>query len=195
MSQGTKLAWRDAYGILRGIALELRPHVRRMKAGGSIRRGRAFVGDLELIIEPNMVDVSLLGDQEPDLGEVRRILRRAGTWVKGGDRFIQVTDVNERKGLQLDVWICWPPAQWGSILAIRTGPAELGHIAMMRLTDRQRSHTAGHVVDLKTRAVLPTPDEASFFQLAGLPHWPPAKREELVAAIRNGVSVERMLPL
>ena len=43
---------------------------------------------------------------------------------------MQITDLEGREGFKLEVYLVHPPAQWGTLLAIRTGPWELGRHAV-----------------------------------------------------------------
>ena len=123
MSAGLLIPFEDALAMAAEVVDELKPHVVRMKAVGSLRRQRSLVGDLEFVVEPHMVTVDLFGAEGPDLTALKARLLAIGAWVKGRERMIQITDLLGRQGMKLDLFLVWPPAQWGSILAIRTGPA------------------------------------------------------------------------
>lgn len=103
-----------------------------------------------------------------------------GTWVKGGERLMQVSDVLGVEGLDLELYLCHPPAQWGSLLAIRTGPAALGVLAMTNMKKRFLRHEDGRVLDTRTNTMVPTPEEADYFRLAGLEYLPPEERDAYV---------------
>jgi DNA polymerase/3'-5' exonuclease PolX len=189
LSTGTPLPFNEAREIAERVAKVLAPHVVRLKAVGSLRRKKAHVGDIEFLAEARMVPVDLLGTMGPDVGPLRMAMLSLGKWVKGGDRMLQVTDVDGRRGLKLEVYLIHPPAEWGSQLAIRTGPADLGHLCMILLKERGYGHEDGHAFELASGKAVPTPDEEEFFRLAGVPFVPPARRDALVhrlEAERNG---------
>lgn len=253
-----RVPWAEAFCIAEMVAKRLAPHVERLKAVGSLRRRRDLVGDIEFLAEPRLVQADLFGTQVPDLDGVRAELRAIGTWVKGGERMMQVTDV-QRAGLKLELYLTDPlrcsgcgkrpdaaaapqpgmradadledPANrpaamararadlrracageglpelgrpaaaagdgpppdlvalrcscgrseftgtsWGSLLAIRTGPYELGREAVTRMRERGYRHEEGRV--MKGSDVIATPDEESFYAAAGLPCRRPHERDE-----------------
>lgn len=187
MSSGRKLDWQEAYRLAERASEDLRPAVVRLKAVGSLRRRRARVGDIEFIAEPYMVEVDLFGAREADTEAVRRKLQEIGTWVKGGSRMMQITDLYGRHGQQLEVYLVHPPAQWGSMVAIRTGPAALGQLAVTRMQGLGYLHRDGRVVKKRTMETVPTPTEEEFFELAGIPCVPPHRRDELLHRIEKEV--------
>ncbi len=177
------MPWNQAYRLAGQLVEELRPVVRRLKVAGSLRRRRPDVGDIEIVVEPEMYAADLFQRMAPD---VNRILFTARTWgrvEKSGERQIKVADVKGVVGFSCELYLVHPPAQWGSILAIRTGPWELGKIAMGRMIARGLKHKNGFVHDSTSRAVLPTPTEADFFAAAGLEMVPPAQRDAQAAAL------------
>lgn len=186
MSTGKPLPFREAYGLAEDVAAELRPLVVRLKAGGSLRRRRPHVSDIEFVAEPRMVEVDLFGAMAPVVDPIRKRLEELGTWVKGADRMMQITDLFGRPGLKCEVYLVHPPAQWGSQLAIRTGPWELGRHAVTVMRDRGYRHDEGHAIEISTDRTVPTPTEEDFFALAGLPCWPPSRRDDLIARIQAG---------
>lgn len=177
MSTGLRIPFEQALSIARQLAADLAPHVVRVKAAGSLRRRRPEVGDIELVVEPKLVAGDLFGAPAPDVQAVKDVAARWGEIVKGGDRFIQVQDLVGIEGLKADVFLCYAPAQWGSLLAIRTGPADLGKWAVTRMIGRGYRHVDGHVIQVSTGQTVPTETEEQFFALAGLPFLPPAKRD------------------
>lgn len=80
---------------------------------------------------------------------------------------------------------------WGSILAIRTGPADLGQLVVTRMKAFGFSHAEGYAHDMHGNLVL-TESEAQFFALAGLPCLPPSQRDSIEARtpLRPTVSAE-----
>lgn len=179
MSIGLKVPFVDAYRVAIELAKDLHPVVTRVKAAGSLRRQRPTVSDLEFVAEPRLVG-DLFGGGKPDLEPIRRVVAEWGTVSKNGDRFIQIRHVLGTE-LTCDLFLVWPPAQWGSILAIRTGPAELGKAAVTRMRALGYVHVDGHVERADTREVVPTPTEEDFFRVAGLPCLPPKHRDTPLA--------------
>ncbi|HEX6923784.1 MAG TPA: hypothetical protein VF167_00020 [Longimicrobiaceae bacterium] len=174
MSSGQKIPFADAYRLAERIAGELRPLCRRVKAVGSLRRRRPYVRDLEFLLEPE-TSGDLFGGEQALIEPVRNCAARLGTLTKDGHRYVQFT-TNE---VAVDLFLCYPPAEWGSLLAIRTGPATLGHLAMLQFQQRGLIHSGGGLYrgHVSPSTKIPVPDEETFFRLAGLPCLPPHKRD------------------
>ena len=175
MSGGPRFPFDVAYPIAEEAARILTPTLDMVKVVGSLRRKRPFVGDVEFLGVP-VFECDLFGSNPtPVLEPVRRALRGMGEWSKGGDRFMQITDLLGTPGLTLDLYLVHPPAEWGSLLAIRTGPWQLGLLAMMALNKNGYRHRHGRI--LEDGVLVPTPTEEDFFELAGIECLPPARRD------------------
>lgn len=173
MSAGEKRPWAEVMPIAVRLANELAVVCTRIKVAGSLRRRRPEVGDIEFVVEAREVPVDLMGTVGPDLDGIRAIVHSWGNVVKGGDRFIQVQLPD---GFVVEVAIA-EADRWGSILAIRTGPRDLGVEVMNRLKKRGLHHQGGHVRNADGE-IVPTPDEETYFALAGLPCLPPEERDD-----------------
>ena len=110
-----------------------------------------------------------------------------GTWVKGRTRQLVITDLLGQKGLKLEVFVAHPPAQWGSLLAIRTGPADLSRICVTAMRQRGYVHNQGHVSKLAGGELVPTPAEKDFFELAGIEMLSPSRRDEQASDLMKPV--------
>jgi len=167
------------------IADELIEHLRRacvqIEIAGSIRRRARWVHDIEIVAEPWLeiglaVDLfgeatatyhSRLDDALADLHE-QQILRTF-PGAKHGDRFKQFSV--SPTGINLDLFVVRPPAQWGSILAIRTGPAHYSHwlVTPRRAGGAMPSYLRqreGALWDGDT--LIPTPTEETYFAALGI---------------------------
>lgn len=162
------------------------PTVIRCKAAGSLRRRRERLGDIEFVVEP-LFEQDLFDPimSKPALEDLKRTLRGMGRWRKGGDRYMQITDLFGVEGLRLEVFAVHPPAQWGSILAIRTGPKELGEYCVTVMKGNGLRHVDGHIENRKGE-VVPTPTEEDFFAAAGVDCVPPAQRDQLAEQLLGG---------
>lgn len=171
----------EAQAIANDVRAALLPHCERCEIGGSIRRQRPEVGDVEIIAIPRTIHVAtdLFGGKtlpvmDPQFAEV------VGRWkhIKGS-AFGKYTQ-RQLPGIVLDLFIC-DRRNWGLIFAIRTGSAAWV---------RQRLATgwvrAGYKsVEGRLRVMTPkgpacmveTPDERSLFSLIGLPWTEPKDRE------------------
>lgn len=183
MSSGRRFPFEEAFEIASEAVEVLKPTVEKLKAVGSLRRQRETVGDLEFLAIPFFDEDLFGGSPTPILDPLERALRSLGAWKKGGSRHMQITDLMGHQHLQLDLFIVHPPAEWGSLLAIRTGPAALGILSMMGLNKRGFSHLRGGVY--KKNTLHPTPTEEEFFKLAGIEYVLPFQRDELAERLKK----------
>ena len=172
MSTGTKLSWTEAAAIAQRLTTELLQVAARVKTAGSVRRRKEEVGDIEIVVEPRTVEIGLFAEPKPDVEIIRETASGWGILLKAGEKSIQAQLLD---GTKVDLFLVTPPAQWGSILAIRTGPAELSKHAVTCMLERGYRHREGRVIDRRGELV-PTPTEEEFFRLAGLPCLPPQRR-------------------
>lgn len=158
----------------------LEPVTSRGVIVGSLRRERPDVGDIELLVEPRLSG-DLLGEPRYEIGPLRRTVELdVGQIRVGGSRLMRCA-LYADPSIAVEIYVRTPPAAWGSLLAIRTGPSALGAIAMRRLIDRGYFHRDGHVVNEATREIVPTETEEAFFALAGLPCVLPNRRDRLAS--------------
>jgi len=190
MSTGLRYTLAEAQRIAGAIVGQLDPSCVRLEIAGSLRRGRPDVGDIELVAIPRFIEepsglfdtcqVSLL-DRALAREERDQVLER----LEGGDRYVKLRHL--RSGLQVDLFVCLPPAQFGCILAIRTGPADYSQ-RLVTLARRQGNHVAGGALRLGMRdhstpaekvctcPVIPTPEERDFFAALGGRYLEPSER-------------------
>lgn len=181
MSIGQRIPWGQAVEIAKGLSDDLAPVCVRSKVAGSVRRRRPTVSDIEFVVEPVMVtDLAL--QEGPAVEWIRSVAARWGEIVKAGPRMIQVRHVHGVNGLTCELYLVHRPAQWGSILAIRTGPRELGQLAVTRMRERGLRHVDGHVED-RDGNLVPTPEEEDFFAAAGLRCLAPHLRDTPAARV------------
>ncbi|HSH44400.1 MAG TPA: hypothetical protein VK966_00955 [Longimicrobiales bacterium] len=183
MSTGMRMPWADAAALAKRLSDDLAPVVERSKVVGSVRRRKPTVGDIEFLIEPRHVTADLFGATKPDTDAIHAVARTWGEIVKGGERMVQVTGVGEA-GATVDLYLVHPPANWWCLMAIRTGPARLGHMAMVRMRDRGFRHESGRILR-RDGSEHPVESEADFFACAGLRCLPPHERTP-EAAIGGG---------
>lgn len=181
----TELPFPTALELARRLSDDLAPEIIRSKVVGSLRRQVSSLTEIDLLVEPRPLQVDMFGPDGPDLQPIRAIVSRWGTVEKSGDRYMKVVlsgDAGFPDGFPVDLFLCHPPAEWGSLLAIRTGPVELATRAVNLLRARGLRHEDGRVVDAAGKT-LPTPDEETFFALAGLPCVRPKDRARSAAMV------------
>ena len=179
----TRLGLAAARLVADRIAAALRPACLRLEVAGSVRRQRPQIGDLELVAVPHIVirpGLDLFRTPGPvDLLEERVAeLLRAGTLAPhperpaNGARYKRLWIADP--GMQLDLFVVRPPAEWGPILAIRTGPSEYSQSLVTRLRHNGLRCEGGAVYEGAER--IPCPEEHDFFRLARVPFTPPECR-------------------
>jgi DNA polymerase/3'-5' exonuclease PolX len=152
----------------------LSPWVDRIEIAGSIRRRKPYVKDIEIVAIPSLVSDGLFGDPVPATAEIRAVCEKVGHVLKGGEKYIQAADVFG-SGMTMDLFLVTPPAEWGTILAIRTGPAGYSQEAVTRIKGRLWRCQQGWVRNERGERV-PTPEEADFFAAARMPYLSPEER-------------------
>lgn len=191
------LAW--ARVVAEAIVRELAPACERIEIAGSIRRGADPAKDIELVAIPGGLARDLFGTVDLEaphdldralerLIDARRLRARmtAAGLLRLGPRFKALEAV--RAEIPVDLFIVLPPAQWGAIFAIRTGPAEYSQQLVTACRERGlvcdggrlRRATSGRIPASEhwgTELVdVPTPEERDFIEACGVPFVPPEQR-------------------
>lgn len=167
----------DAYRIAADLAARLEPACEKLDIAGSLRRRKPHVHDIEIICQPRLEHITdlfgnHLDDYTPDLDAILHQLTEDGLLepLKGAQRYRQFTV--RPLGIKLDLFCVLPPAQYGYLYAIRTGPAHYSH---WLVTKRQSGGALpsdltardGAIWDLAGN-IVETPDEETFFALLGI---------------------------
>jgi len=170
----------EALAIAERVLATLAPVIARGVIVGSLRRERPDVGDIELLVEPRS-EPALLGGPVYEVEAIRRRVELDVGHIRvGGSRHMRAALCDD-PAIAIELFLAHPPAHWGSLLAIRTGPQELGALAMRRLIHRGYVHRDGHVVRELDCVIVPTETEEQFFALADLPCVLPNRRDRLAA--------------
>jgi len=179
VSGGRGTPWPQARELVLELQRRLAPHLERVEVAGSVRRMVGLVGDLELVGVPRMAQDLLGPTGEPDLEGLTAELEKLGKRKRGATRYVRYDRVLGSQ-LSLDLFLVHPPAEWGSIYAIRTGPAALGRFCVQKMRDELGlQHVDGYVRDARTRERRPTPTERDFFELAQVDFVAPEYRASL----------------
>jgi DNA polymerase/3'-5' exonuclease PolX len=172
-----KIPLADAMPLAVALMNLLAPACERIMIAGSLRRQKAEIGDIEIVLIPKLTPV-------PDLfGEATGIYENALDGplaalptLKRGDRYKQVL----WQGMQADLFICTPET-WGCIATIRTGSADFTH---WLVTDKNRGGAKpGHLKFRDGRLwigsePLDTSEEAYLFARLDLDWVAPEERIE-----------------
>lgn len=173
---GTHLTFSQAFELAKHIHAEFVPVCERVKIAGSLRRRKGTVSDLEFVIEPKKAVADLFGTEKHDVDSIKAVALSLGTILKGGDKYIQVGDAGGASGVKLDIFIVTPPANWWCILAIRTGPWDLGKVCMEQFNRYNLKHDGGRLLDRHGNEV-PVESEEDFFRHARMPYFKPHLRD------------------
>lgn len=197
MSAGRPIPLAEAAAVA-GVLLE--PGCDRIAIAGSIRRQKAQVRDIELVASPRIVptddgglwgatvDVDLLDERVGELLSDRAIplgrrvvtLHRANGSTEASHRMGPRFKALEYRGLPVDLFIVRPPAEWGVVFALRTGPGDWNTRLVTDARNYLRRVADGCVLYAAGQRV-PCPEEEDFF--AGLvQEWvdPPDRTVERV---------------
>lgn len=172
---------------------------KRIEIAGSVRRRKETVKDVELVVVPKVVvmrdlfgtlaqRISLL-DAALDSLVHEGVLDVPSGVKNGGERMKKFDVVKGPHVLRLDLFIVLPPAQWGSVLAIRTGPMEF---SKWLVTEKRwgGAMPAGMVqVDgalYRGGQVVETPEERDYFEALGVPWMEPWERKVEVVVRGQG---------
>jgi len=173
-----RIAWR--------LADLLTPGCERIETAGSVRRCKPEVGDIELVLIPK-IEHRRVDSQEALFGrpattpvnlawEILDELvakEKLPAPTKNGRRY-RCHPATEHMP-QLDIFAVLPPAEWGSIFAVRTGPAAFSQ-RCMELLRRQELRLEDGKVRRRDNSVIHCPEEADFFAACGLSWIAPEDR-------------------
>lgn len=185
-----------------GWETERPPIALRWVVAGSVRRCRPEVGDIEHVVVPRLLERSaggLFGQSvEPenrvwsamqclvDRGLAQKALYGEEGRTRWGDKYRGIVFM----GVRHEVFLA-DERNFGSILAIRTGPASIEAAMMQRMRRRGYVHHLGYVrknrealgepPDETEAGIVHVPSEEQFFlNVLGVPCLPPERRDELV---------------
>ena len=172
--------------LARDLANQRAPFCERIEIAGGLRRRKPDVHDLELVAVPRLIpqtdllghvfgEHNLLDEHLTYLVEIGRL--QPGS--KNGQRYKQFKV--PPTGIALDLFIVLPPAQWGVIFAIRTGPAHFSHwlVSHQLYGGALPNHLRvkdGAVWSIYGNEPYETPTEERFFEQLGLPWIDPVDR-------------------
>lgn len=130
-NKGTTQTWplEVARAHAAAVVEALWPACEKVLVAGSVRRGKPRVGDVEIVVQPRMeaAQVDLFGGAAKERSVLDEVLARlhlegrVRAGGKDGSRYKRL--VLADAGIPLDLFIVRPPAMWGVIATIRTGPA------------------------------------------------------------------------
>jgi len=160
----------QAIAIAEEIRADMAPFCKRVEIAGSVRRRKANVHDIEIIAEPLFKPIRNLF-QEPVLSaSLLDDYLNSLMWqrIKGGNKYKQFA---LPQGINLDLFLVTPPAHWGVLFVIRTGPADFSKWIVTPRKYGGCLPSDCKVVDgaiLRRGRVVDLPEEIDFLDLLGL---------------------------
>jgi DNA polymerase/3'-5' exonuclease PolX len=187
VSQGTARPRAEALPIAERLLARLWPACERVEIAGSLRRERPMVSDIEIVAVPRwqsrsvgffdeqMVDaldetITFLlgtGEIEARLVENHRADGSIVRQTKLGPAFKALVS----EGMPVDLFIVRPPATWGCIFGLRTGPGDWNTRLVTDCKTIGRRVEGGQVFAWHSATgswrAVPTPEERDFFAALG----------------------------
>jgi DNA polymerase/3'-5' exonuclease PolX len=196
-----RLLLSQAEAFAREVLALLGPACERIEIAGSIRRRKADVGDIELVAIPRLEEqaAGLFGTETVTVNHldllVTHLMADHHLEARQPRRLGSKYKALVFQGVPVDLFVVLPPAQFGWLFTIRTGPADFSH----RLVTPQCQHgylpnylkaadgAVYHQDDVERRAdafhakagklPYPMPEERDVFELLHLDYVPPELRQ------------------
>lgn len=176
----------EAEAIAAKLRDALAPLCDRIELAGSIRRGVSLVKDIELVAIPK-TERDLLGVVDPKMrteldvkidrlvesGKLAWRVRHDGQRIAQGSKFKALVAV--KSGIAVDLFLVTPPASWGAIFAIRTGPWQYSRALVTMCQSLGLREHQGRLVRADGTEV-DTPEEADFIRACGAEYVEPRER-------------------
>jgi len=166
MSGEIKYPYATAYKIALEVLEQLKPHCERIEIAGSIRRKKAEVGDIELVIIPKPYSIGLF---ESGIATVINKLEKVR-----GELPCKATQRILPSGIKLDIFFA-NEDNWGQIFALRTGSAEYSHLVIAKGWVREGFKSEGGYL-FREGEKYEVREEEDLFKLIGVRYIPPEDR-------------------
>jgi DNA polymerase (family 10) len=169
------------------LAAELTPRCERIEIAGSLRRGKADVGDIEILYVPRIGQVRVPGELFPRQGSLtdelleqwlaKRVLVKRpnvnGTTAWGAQNKLAV---HVASGIPVDLFAA-TAERWFVSLVVRTGSKEMNTtLANSALRRGMQLHAYGVLENSKTGEQIIPQSEREVFERLGVPYREPAER-------------------
>ena len=181
----TQIPHAEAMRLAQELAAALRPYTTRLEIAGSLRRGKATVGDIELVYVPRFEErqLDLLTTGQWDVAD-----ERIGGWlmdgtlakrpnVKGHFTWGEKNKLAlHRDGTPVDLFAT-TEANWFVSLVIRTGSKETNlKLTTGAIRDGNTLNAYGRGITRADGTVVRAESEEHVFQLCGVPYLKPHQR-------------------
>lgn len=164
-----------AMALAQELVTQLTPYVDKIAVGGSIRRKKESVKDIEVILIPKSEPIFDLFGVETGKQRSSYFIKLVSDWEKvKGDPTGKYTQ-RIYKGATIDLFMV-EEACFGSQFLIRTGDADFSQLMMMRVLQCGYEQKDGYL--WKDGKVIPVYEERQYFQLLNLPYIEPEYRDK-----------------
>lgn len=199
MTEPRRRTYTEAMRAAEELVGLLREGCKRIEVAGSIRRGAPNPKDIEVVAEPTF-RADLFGGQGDDMlnETVRlRVREKKLDWRNpradpsapttppineerlDGRKYYPLWLLGHGDPFPVDLFVVRPPAQWGAVFAIRTGPADYARGLVTMAHRRQLKCDEGRLVSTALATVgtvIDTPEERDFILACGGVFLPPDQR-------------------
>jgi DNA polymerase/3'-5' exonuclease PolX len=152
------MKYKEALEIGQAVLEQLKPHCYRCEIGGSIRRKKEDVKDIEIIAIPKPYEIGLL---ESGIATVVNKWELVTGKLPGKNTIRLLPE-----GIKLDLFFA-DKTNWGWIFTHRTGSIEYNKRILVRsCSKRGYKLVDGYVT--KDGNVIPVPEERDFYKLIGV---------------------------
>jgi DNA polymerase/3'-5' exonuclease PolX len=166
MSGEIKYPYATAYKIALEVLEQLKPFCKRIEIAGSIRRKKAEVGDIELVIIPKPYSIGLF---ESGIATVINKLEKVKDELP-----CRYTQRIHPSGIKLDVFMA-EEGNWGLVFALRTGSADYSHKVLANGWVRQGFKSEGGYL-FRDGERYEVREEEDLFKLIGVRYVEPKDR-------------------
>ena len=163
------MKYEDAIIIAERIKSEMAPYCERIEIGGSIRRKKPEVKDIEIIAIPKPYEYGLFEDGLASV--VNKWQKVKGEMIYGKVKYTQRILPD---GIKLDLFFA-QPGNWGLIYAIRTGSATYSSIVLASSWVSRGYHSVDGFIHSNGRKIE-TPEEEDLFKIANVKWVEPEMR-------------------
>lgn len=166
----------EAVEIAKEVASLLKSHCEQIKIAGSIRRGKAVIGDIELVAIPKGKELWDCLDRMLLEGKITKavygVKNGKPQYRWGGDKYRGFM----WKGIKVEVFLA-DAKNWGYQYLLRTGPGEANTAIMTVVKNRKApfSFKDGRVWNADGKEI-PVPEEKDVFALLGMEYVAAEKR-------------------
>jgi DNA polymerase (family X) len=169
------------------LAAELAPRCEQVCVAGSLRRGKADVGDIEILYVPKVGQVRMPGELFPQTGSLtdelldqwlaKRVLAKrpnvnsTSAWGPQNKFAVHIAS-----GISVDLFAT-TPERWFVSLVVRTGSKEMNTwLATNALRRGMQFHAYGVLEVTATGEQIVPQSEREVFERLGVPYREPAQR-------------------